>query len=153
MPEVDPVDVDIRKQDEVRWKFRIGTASIGRLILSGPMNDDWDNRGMRNNSGVGGGYNSIPPSFVSDGYGAVQTIFNLNAVRWLANQQQRDQHRDHNDHPRKLSTAAALFQDEELQRIEAIIKEKGLAKDDDFDCNQKLQFVGTEPAEGYAATN
>ncbi|KAL1392801.1 hypothetical protein pipiens_012212 [Culex pipiens pipiens] len=52
-----------------------------------------------------------------------------------------------------LDYSEILGEDEKLQRIDAIIKEKGLAKDDEFDCNQKLQFVGTEPAEGFAATN
>ncbi|EAT42630.1 AAEL005867-PA, partial [Aedes aegypti] len=127
--------------------------------------------GMRsNNSNMG--YNSMLPSFVApptnhhqshgSNYSPTQSggryrdsysggrRGQMQPPR-LANRQQQHQNDDH-----RSQTAAPAYvepdilvqrpiiRDEELQRIEAIAKDEGWAKDDEIDYNQKLQFSDDE---------
>ncbi|XP_019526904.3 mediator of RNA polymerase II transcription subunit 12 isoform X1 [Aedes albopictus] len=145
--------------------------SRGNIGSGGGGNGGGGGGGMRNNNS-NMGYNSMLPSFVApptnhhqshgSSYSPTQSggryrdsysggrRGQMQPPR-LANRQQQHQHEDHRSQPTApayvepdILVQRPIIRDEELQRIEAIAKDEGWAKDDEIDYNQKLQFSDDE---------
>lgn len=156
------------------FMYRGSGGGGGNTVTPPPSNDEINRAaggnggGMRQNSG----YNSMLPSFVlpatnhhqshGSNYSPTQTggryreQYSGNRRGQpqpprSGNRQQQHQHEEHRPQQSAppylepdILVQRPIIRDEELQRIEAISKDEGWAKDDEIDYNQKLQFSDDE---------